>query len=389
MKTYKLLIVILLTTSFNIHSAQELQLTFKDSLVTNSWVLGLGYNIVDDSATPFGDDILNIKDTWNALPYPSSISIGRFFRNGIGLRAIGSYNKYEIGKKVDGAINLVNRDYYAIDGMISYDLNKIIGETAWFDPFLQMGAGYSDIGSLGRATANAGFGFNIWFNDRWGLNLNTMGKWGIKEESTNQIQHSAGVVYRFGIEKELCKRGLNKLALIEENQRITDSINAAKKAEEEARLLAENLAREKEKARLAAEEQAIRDAENQRRIQLEDKIKALGNVYFRLNSTILDRDYRELLDKLAVIMQDNPGLIIKVGSHADSRGAETYNQNLSEKRVQQTMDYLVKKKGIDANRVSGEGFGETRLLNECDDNTYCPESKHRINRRSEFEVIKF
>jgi len=389
MKTYAFAITFLCAISFNYSSAQELQLTAKDSVVASSWVLGIGYNIVDDSATPFGDDIFSIKDTWNALPYPSSISIGKTFKNGLGVKAIGSYNKYDIGKKVDGAINLVERDYYAIDGMVSYDLNKIVGETGWFDPFVHVGAGYSDIGSVGRATANAGFGFNTWFSDRWGLNFNTMGKWGIEKGTTKQLQHSAGVVFRFGIEKELSKKGMEKLALIEENQRITDSIAAAKKAEEEARLMAERLAQEKEKARLAAEEQARKDAENRRRTELENKIKDLGNVYFSLNSSYLSKPYMGLLDKLAVLMEENPALTLKVGAHADSRGAEKYNQWLSEKRVKQTLGYLIDKKGINASRLTGEGFGETQLTNECGNGTYCPESKHKLNRRSEFEVVAF
>ena len=389
MKTYKIIFSLLLAFSFYMGGAQELELTAKDSIVSSSWVLGIGYNIVDDSATPFGDDFMNIKDTWNALPYPSSISIGRYFKNGLGIRAVGSYNKYKVGKRVDGEINTAERDYFAIDGMVTYDLNKIVGETAWFDPFLQVGAGYSDIGSVGRATANAGFGFNTWFSDKWGLNFNTMGKWGIKEGSTKQLQHSAGVVFRFGVEKELSKKGQEKLALIEENQRISDSIAAAKKAEEEAKLMAERLAQEKEKARLAAEEQARRDAENRRRTELENKIKDLGNVYFRLNSSYLSKPYKELLDNLAVLMKENPGLTIQVGGHTDSRGAEKYNQSLSERRVKQTLEYLIGEKGIDASRLTGEGYGETQLVNECDNTTYCPESKHKLNRRSAFEVVEF
>ena len=92
---------------------------------------------------------------------------------------------------------------------------------------------------------------------------------------------------------------------------------------------------------------------------------------------------------MAVILEENPDLTIKIGSHADSRGAEVYNQALSERRLKQTLDYLIKQKGINASRLSGDGFGETQLVNECDNNTYCPESKHRLNRRSEFEVISF
>ena len=79
-----------------IFSQDSLQLTSKDSIVQSSWVLGLGFNIVDETATPFGDTFLDIKDTWNAVPYPSRISIGRFFKNGLGIEAIGTYNKYKV-----------------------------------------------------------------------------------------------------------------------------------------------------------------------------------------------------------------------------------------------------------------------------------------------------
>jgi outer membrane protein OmpA-like peptidoglycan-associated protein len=196
-------------------------------------------------------------------------------------------------------------------------------------------------------------------------------------------------MYRFDIEKGLSKKGLEKLALIQENQRVSDSITAAKKAEEEARLMAERLAQEKERAHLAAEEQARKDEENRRKAALENRIKDLGNVYFSLNSSYLSKPYKELLDRLTVIMEENPALTLKVGSHADSRGAEKYNLWLSERRVKQTLDYLIDKKGINASRLTGDGFGETQLTNECDNNTNCPESKHKLNRRSEFEVVKF
>ncbi|HUH48190.1 MAG TPA: OmpA family protein, partial [Arenibacter sp.] len=276
-----------------------------------------------------------------------------------------------------------------IDARLSYDLNKLIGETGFFDPYIGVGLGYTDANEQGRGTYNGVVGFRTWFSDRWGLDFSSSGKWAMGNDATNHLQHAVGAVYRFDIEKGLSKRGMKKLALIDENQRITDSINAAKKAEEEARLMAEKLAREKELARLAAEEQARKDAENRRRAELENKIDAMGNVYFRFNSSQLNKEYKELLDKLTVIMEENPDLTIKIGSHADSRGAEVYNQALSERRLKQTLDYLIKEKGINASRLSGDGYGETRLVNECDNNTYCPESKHRLNRRSEFEIIKF
>ena len=306
MKTYAFAITFLCAISYNYSGAQELQLNAKDSVVASSWMIGLGYNFVDDS----GDMIKELFD-------------------------------------------------------------------------------FKDQCNEGRGTYNAVVGFRTWISDRFGLDFSSSGKWTMDNSLTNHLQHSASLMYRFDIEKGLSKKGLEKLALIQENQRVSDSIAAAKKAEEEARLMAERLAQEKEKARLAAEEQARKDAENKRRTDLENKIKDLGNVYFSLNSSYLSKPYKELLDKLAMLMEENPALTLKVGSHADSRGAEKYNQWLSEKRVKQTLDYLIGQKGIDASRLTGDGYGETQLTNECDNNTYCPESKHKLNRRSEFEIVEF
>lgn len=388
MKTYKYVLILLLALPLNFVNAQELRLTAKDSIVTSSWMVGLGYNFVDDSGNQF-EKLLDFENEWNAVAFPSRLSIGRYFKSGLGIEAVGSYNKYKVGKLIDGSINSVETDYFGIDARLSYDLNKIIGETGFFDPYIGVGLGYTDANGQGRGTYNGVIGFRTWFSDHWGLDFSSSGKWAMDNDASNHLQHAVGAVYRFNIEKGLSKKGLEKLALIDENQRVSDSINAAKKAEEEARLLAERLAREKEQARLAAEEQARRDSENRRRAELENKIDAMGNVYFSLNSSQLNREYKGLLDKLTVIMEENPDLTIKIGSHADSRGAEVYNQALSERRLKQTLDYLIKQKGIDASRLSGDGFGETQLVNECDNNTYCPESKHRLNRRSEFEIVKF
>ncbi|MGY8915145.1 MAG: OmpA family protein [Flavobacteriales bacterium] len=389
MKNFQFKLFIAFTLVATLVSAQEsMELTAKDSIVKSSWVVGLGINIVEDTATPFGDTFLRIKDTWNAVPYPSSISIGRNFSNGIGLKAVGSYNKYKVGKLIDGRINMAERDYYAIDGMLSYDLNKMFGETGWFDPFLQAGAGYSSIGNLGRTTGNVGFGFNTWFNDTWGLNFNTMGKWGIEEGSTKQIQHSAGVVYRFGVEKELSKKGIEHMALIDamkkEQQRVQDSTDAADRAKE----LAKRMAEEQEAARLAAAEKDRIDAENKRRAQIENEIKNLGKIYFAFNSSALNTESKATLSQLVTLMDTTPSITLEVASYTDSRGPATYNLGLSERRVQSTIDYLIEK-GLNADRLVPKAYGETNLVNECDDNTPCSAAKHRLNRRSEFIVKSF
>ncbi|MBU3024397.1 OmpA family protein [Zobellia galactanivorans] len=392
MKPHIKYMVLLLCATTNLLQAQEEpKLVAKDSIVKSSWIIGLGYNIVDDSGDVF-DELLAPGDQWNVLPYPSRISIGRYFDSGIGVEAIGTYNKYAVGKFIDGRTNLEETDYYGIDARLTYDLNKIIGQTGWFDPYLGVGAGYTEANNEPRATYNAVVGFRTWFSDRLGLDFSSSGKWAANnDQATNHLQHAAGVVYQFGITKGLSKKGEAKLALIEEldaqRQKQQDSIAAAEREREEADLAA-RLAKEKEEARLAAAEKARLDALKQRETEIRNEIDALGFAYFDLNSSYLNAKSKKVLDGLADILAKYPELELQITSHTDSRGTSAYNDWLSERRVTHTKAYLVKR-GVSAERLDTEAYGETHLLNECDDNTYCDEEKHQENRRSEFVITKF
>ncbi|WP_240905154.1 OmpA family protein [Flagellimonas oceani] len=370
-------------------SAQDLELTKKDSIVQSYWLVTVGANAVDDSGDEFGE-LFDFKEGWNMVPYPSRVSVGRYFKNGIGLEAIGSYNRYKEGKIVDNVVNPEDIDYWGLDFRVSYDLNQILGHTGFFDPYIGVGAGYTDANNQGRGTYNAVLGFRTWFSDHWGIDFNSTGKWAMDtENATNHVQHAVGVAYRFEVEKGLSRKGEEKLAMLkemeEEQKRVQDSIA---NAEEEARLLAERLQKEKEAAELAAAEKAKKDAEDARRAALQTKINELGNVYFKLNSSYLTANDKELLDKLVAIMNDEPNIIIRVTAHTDSRGTEKYNQWLSERRAERTVAYVVSK-GISEDRISHEAFGETQLVNECSDGVPCTEEKHAKNRRSDFQIIEF
>ena len=393
MKTvnYISVLVILLYTSFT-SAQEELQITEKDSIVQSSWIFGVGVNAVDDSGNVF-DGLFNVGQEWNIVPFPSRVSIGRYFKNGLGIEAIGSYNKYMEGNVIDAQVNPTDIDYFGIDGRITYDLNKILGQTGWFDPYVGVGAGYTDANNLGRGTYNAVVGFRTWFSDRWGLDFSSSGKWAISQDNgaTNHIQHAAGVVYQFGIEKGLSKRGEDKLALIaaieNEKQRKMDSISEVNRLRNEA-LLAERLEKEREAAALAAAEKEKLEAQNRKREAIKDRIEALGFVYFDLNSSTINTRSKKILDDLSEILQEIPTLELKITSHTDSRGSSKYNDWLSQRRVDATEKYLVSK-GIVSERLGSEAFGERQLLNECDDTTYCSEEKHSVNRRSEFVVTNF
>jgi len=364
---------------------EELVISSKDSIISSSWILGIGTNIVDDSGDAF-DALFDIKETWHAVPYPSRVSIGRYFKSGLGVEAIASYNTYKAGKRVDGLILNEDKTYYAIDTRLSYDLNKLVGQTGFFDPYVGVGVGYTQANDQGRGTYNAVIGFRTWFSDRFGLDFSSSGKWRMNTNATNHLQHAVGLVYQFGIEKELSSKGKDKLALLEaleaEQNRRNDSIAQAQSVQQ-AKLLAAQIAQEQEQKQLA---EAAQEKLRNERDALENDINALGNVYFDLNSSYLTSAAKLILTKLVQLLEDKPQVKLQVSSFTDSRGAENYNTWLSERRAQRTIDYLVQK-GIEGDRLIPNAAGENGLLNECDDQTYCTESKHKINRRSEFKVL--
>lgn len=93
------------------------------------------------------------------------------------------------------------------------------------------------------------------------------------------------------------------------------------------------------------------------------------------------------LDKLVKIMKDNPGWKVELGSHTDCRGSDSYNMKLSQKRSDSAVAYIVNH-GISDNRIIARGYGETQLVNRCDDGVDCTEEEHRQNRRTEFKILE-
>lgn len=368
---------------------EELQLTAKDSMVVSSWMVGLGWNFVNDTGKRF-NNIATVKDQINGVAFPSRVNIGRYFKSGIGLEAIASYNKYKKGNIIDGVVNPEDKDYFGFDTRFSYDLNKIFGQTGFFDPYVGVGVGYTYANDLSRGTYNGVIGFRTWFSDRWGLDFSSSGKWSFGNEASNHVQHAVGVVYQFNIEKGLTKKGLKKLALIkameEEAKRVSDSINAALEAEAAAAALAERLAREKEEARLAAlEEQAQKNSEKMGLLKLQNAIDELGYVYYDFDSSYLNEKSKNTLEKVAVLMQQNSKYSFLVEAHADSRGPKKYNLWLSDKRAQRAVAYL-ESRGVASNRLDAIGHGEDQPVNNCVDGVFCPEEQHRLNRRSSVTI---
>ncbi|REE08131.1 outer membrane protein OmpA-like peptidoglycan-associated protein [Winogradskyella pacifica] len=110
----------------------------------------------------------------------------------------------------------------------------------------------------------------------------------------------------------------------------------------------------------------------------------LAPIYFDFDKSNITTQAAFELDKLVQIMNKYPEMKINAISHTDSRGLESYNINLSDRRAKTTVQYVISK-GIDEARISGEGKGEAEPKVDC--STGCNKAQHAENRRSEFIIV--
>jgi len=112
----------------------------------------------------------------------------------------------------------------------------------------------------------------------------------------------------------------------------------------------------------------------------------INTIYFDFDKYNIRFDARIELDKIAVVLKQNPQTKIKVNAHTDIRGKKGYNLKLSNNRAYNTVQYLLDK-GIEVERISGEGYGETQVAEICTKEKPCTGLQHQLNRRSEFLIV--
>ncbi|MEQ9285954.1 MAG: OmpA family protein [Cyclobacteriaceae bacterium] len=114
----------------------------------------------------------------------------------------------------------------------------------------------------------------------------------------------------------------------------------------------------------------------------------LENIYYDLNKSFIRQDAAVELDKLVTILRENPTIKIELGSHTDSRGSDSYNLALSQRRATAAVEYIVGQ-GINHSRIVAKGYGETKLVNKCSNGVTCSKEEHQQNRRTEFKVTSY
>ncbi len=116
-----------------------------------------------------------------------------------------------------------------------------------------------------------------------------------------------------------------------------------------------------------------------------DREIRLENIYYDFDEWFIREDAKPTLNELAENLALNPNIRIQLSSHTDCRGNTRYNEQLSQKRAQSAVDYLISK-GIDPVRLEAVGYGENQLEIDCVC-TRCTEEEHQANRRTTFKIL--
>lgn len=112
----------------------------------------------------------------------------------------------------------------------------------------------------------------------------------------------------------------------------------------------------------------------------------LQDILYDFNSDKLTEQSKVNLQVLVAMMKKSENLTIAINAHTDSRGSDEYNLDLSQRRAQSVVNFLIEN-GIDSARLVAKGYGETQLLNRCANGVKCSDEEHQLNRRTTFKVL--
>ena len=186
----RLCFALLVVLSFNANAQDD----------NNPWKISIGVNAVDlypvGEEAPLGDyfdEFFNANDHYNFVPSLSRFSVSRYLSDGFTLSVAGAFN--EIDKVGDASAD--DLSYYSADGTISYSFASLFN-TSVIDPYLGVGGGYTWVDEIGAGTLNGTLGFDLWFTDNLGLNVQTAYKHAFEDYLPNHWQHSVGLNIKFG-----------------------------------------------------------------------------------------------------------------------------------------------------------------------------------------------
>ncbi len=164
------------------------------------WMFSVGANVVDfrvpTDLKGVAKDYIGFDDA-NFSGIPLRATLERKLSSAFGVQLGASMNKIcrTFGTDVERVPLL---DFLGFDLKLNYDVNNLIGNTGFFDPFINLGGGYSKVGEKGDFKANLGYGANLWVTKRLGIKLESSYNHAFNPDGTDYFQHTVGLAYRFG-----------------------------------------------------------------------------------------------------------------------------------------------------------------------------------------------
>ncbi|QXP58829.1 OmpA family protein [Olleya sp. HaHaR_3_96] len=363
------------------------------------------------------DEFFNLNDHYNLGVYAA---VTRNLTNNLSITAKGTAS--EIKKwgdfgTADESVLVDNLKYYGLDGMVNYSFGQ-----NRLQPFIAVGGGYTWIeegpfntstldGSdslIGAGTVNGAVGVKYWISEDIGVNLQTTYKHSFEDYLPKHWNHNLGLIYKFGTEKvaepvvsndrdedgvpndyDVCPDTFGLAAF--GGCADTDGDGVADKDDlcPKVKGLIEfggcpdtdgdGFPDNKDKC------PEVKGTDNGCPLKIVETapvvpVTGLRKVYFNYNSSKLDQNAKVILDEIAASIGDDSNYAVSIEGHADSRGSDNYNYNLSVVRAQEIKNYLTSKNIADSD-ITISGKGESQPLSTND-----TEAGRALNRRVELTI---
>jgi len=395
------------------------------------WQFSFGINAVDTFPTATAnngdlfEDFFNVTDHWNYGSIPVYLGLTNYLGRGFSFGGRFSFNKITHYGNLAGDDN-----YYNLDVQLKYDLNKLI-KIEKFHPFMDIGGGYAIFDTTGAGYFNLGAGIEylVGQQQRTVLQLGSVFKNTGENYGTKHFQHYLGVGFLFGnldsdgdgiLDKE--DKCPETPGIIEfqgcpdtDGDGIKDSEDKCPEIpgilefqgcpDTDGDGIPDSVDECPDVPGLAIfegcpdkDEDGVKDAEDEcpeiagtienngcPEITKEviEQIAEIGQrIYFDTNKSTLKSESIPVLNEVLSILKKYPNYKIRVQGHTDSDGREAHNLTLSRNRASTVAVFLISH-GIDRNRVSSEGYGESRPIAT---NNTAPGKQ--LNRRVEFNLFK-
>lgn len=121
--------------------------------------------------------------------------------------------------------------------------------------------------------------------------------------------------------------------------------------------------------------------------QAKKEFAVSDRIHFDFDKADITSQAAQILDGISRLLLDNPRVPVELGAHCDQRGSDAYNDDLSNRRAESSVQYLIDK-GVDSNRISAKGYGKRRPLITSSDGELS-EEEHQENRRVTIEFMIF